>query len=575
MSKIKAWYIGVIFFPVIIQTCSKSKTGTSPVGAVDNGPTVITPPNTPVTAKTQGFFLDDWQPRTFVVPTTFTNVAPPAGSASVTVTVDVSQVLTKVSKYLFGNNTNPYMGQYVTDPVLMGYLTNLSPNILRFPGGSLSDMYFWNAASAPADAPATLQDYQGKVSSSNYWFGQNTASWTFTLDNYYKVLQQTSSTGIITINYGYARYGTSAHPDQTAAHLAANWVRYDKGRTKYWEIGNENYGNWEAGYRIDQSKNMDGQPQIISGSLYGTHFKIFADSMRKAAADVGATIKIGGVLYETTTSYDAVQSGWDAGFLAQGGSAADYFIVHNYYTPYNQNSNADAILNSAVTSTKSVMDYMTSLAQTSGAGQKPIALTEWNIQAVGSMQQVSDIAGVHAVIVLGELLKNQFSMASRWDLANGWGTGNDQGMFNIGDEPNAAKWNPRPAFYYMYYFQKYFGDQMVSSSVQGSTTILSYASSFSSGQAGVVLVNTGTTDQVASINIKNYLAGSNYYYYTLSGGAGGDFSRIVLVNGIGPAGVSGGPANYSTLSANKGAIQSVITVDVPPRSVVFLVADKK
>jgi hypothetical protein len=575
MSKIKAWCIGVIFFPVIIQTCSKSKTGASPVGTADNGLAVITSPNTPVTAKTQGFFLDDWQPKTFVAPTTFTSVAAPAGSASVTVTVDVGQVLTKVSKYLFGNNTNPYMGQYVTDPVLMGYLTNLSPNILRFPGGSLSDMYFWNAASPPVDAPATLQDYQGNVLSSNYWFGQNTASWTFTLDNYYKVLQQTGSTGMITINYGYARYGTSAHPDQTAAHLAANWVRYDKGRTKYWEIGNENYGNWEAGYRIDQRKNMDGQPQIISGSLYGTHFKVFADSMRKAAADVGTTLKIGGVLYETTTSYDAVQSGWDAGFLAQGGSAADYFIVHNYYTPYNQNSNADAILSSAITSTKSVMDYMTSLGQTSGAGQKPIALTEWNIQALGSMQRVSNIAGVHAVMVLGELLKNQFSMASRWDLANGWGSGNDQGMFNIGDEPNAAKWNPRPAFYYMYYFQKYFGDQMVSSSVPGSTTVLSYASSFSSGQAGVVLVNTGTTDQVASINIKNYLAGTGYYYYTLSGGAGGDFSRMVLVNGTPPAGVSGGPANYSTLPANKGAIQNGITVDVPPRSVVFLVADKK
>ena|ERR1700753_101574 len=29
--------------------------------------------------------------------------------------------------------------------------------------------------------------------------------------------------------------GTSLHPDQVAAHLAANWVRYNKGLTKYWE----------------------------------------------------------------------------------------------------------------------------------------------------------------------------------------------------------------------------------------------------------------------------------------------------------------------------------------------------
>ncbi len=45
----------------------------------------------------------------------------------------------------------------------------------------------------------------------------------------------------------------SANPVAAAAHLAADWVRHDHGRTKFWEIGNENFGNWEAGYNIDQS----------------------------------------------------------------------------------------------------------------------------------------------------------------------------------------------------------------------------------------------------------------------------------------------------------------------------------
>jgi len=557
---------------VVIQGCKKN--GSSPVSTdtvANNNNPVITAPNIPVTAKTQGFFLDDWQPKTFAVPTAI-SATQPSGSVGVTITVDVSQVLTKVSKYLYGNNTNPYMGQYVTEPVLMGYLTRLSPNILRFPGGSLSDVYFWNSATQkPVDAPDTLLDNNGNALKNQYWFGQDNSSWTFSLDNYYKVLQQTNSTGSICVNYAYARYGTSAHPDQVAAHLAANWVRYDRGRTKFWEIGNENYGNWEAGYRIDTKKNKDGQAQIISGDQYGRHFKVFADSMRKAAAEVGATIKIGGMLYETTSSYDAVQSGWDAGFLAQGGSTADYFIVHNYYTPYHENSGVDVVLNTAITSTKSVMDYMNTL----NAATKPIALTEWNIEAEGSMQKVSNIAGIHAVMVLGELLKNKYGMAIRWDLANGWGGGNDHGLFNIGDEPGATKWNARPAFYYLYYFQKFFGDQMVASSVQGSTDVLSYASSFSSGQAGVVLVNKSATDHIVSVNIKNYAAGTNFYYYTLTGGSDGDFSRKVLVNGSGPFGVSGGPVNYDTLPANMGSVQSGITVDVPPRGVVFLVADKK
>lgn len=557
-----------------LQSCKKTNTV---AGLADTtaAVTTISAPNIPVTAKSQGFFLDDWQPKTFAVPTA-TSAAAPSGTVGVTVTIDASQVLTKVSKYLYGNNTNPYMGQYVTEPVLMNYLTKLSPNILRFPGGSLSDVYFWNSATQkPADVPDSLLDNNGNAVKNQYWFGQDNSSWTFSLDNYYKVLQQTNSTGSICVNYAYARYGTSAHPDQVAAHLAANWVRYDKGRTKFWEIGNENYGNWEAGYRIDTKKNKDGQAQIISGDQYGRHFKVFADSMRKAAADVGATIKIGGILYETTSSYDAVQNAWDAGFLAQGGSTADYFIVHNYYTPYQTNSTVDVILNTAITSSKSVMDYMNTLAQTSAVGSKPIALTEWNIEAEGSMQKVSNIAGIHAVMVLGELLNNKYGMASRWDLANGWSNGNDHGLFNIGDEPGASKWNARPAFYYLYYFQKFFGDQMIASSVQGSSDILSYASSFSSGQAGIVLVNKSTTDHVVSVNIKNYAAGSNFYYYTLTGGSDGEFSRKVLVNGNGPLGVSGGPVNYDTLPANMSSAQGGITVDVPPHGVVFLVSDKK
>ena len=101
--------------------------------------------------------------------------------------------------------------------------------------------------------------------------------------------------------------------------------------------------------------------------------------------------------------------------------------------------------------------------QISGAGvaTKPIAMTEWNIQATGSKQNTSYIAGMHAALTLGTFIQNGFGEASRWDLANGYANGDDMGMFNVGDEPNAPLWNPRPAFYYMYYFQRFFGDRMV------------------------------------------------------------------------------------------------------------------
>ncbi|GGI24465.1 alpha-L-arabinofuranosidase [Pedobacter mendelii] len=563
--------------------CKKSPIAPIPEIPQVNPPGTVTiiPPKDVSTATTVGFFLDNWEGKSFAAPG-FVDVAKPTASAGVTINADYSETIGKVSKYLFGNNTNPYIGQLANESVLINHVKNLYPNIIRFPGGNISSVFFFNSSPGqkPSDAPDMLYNQSGAPVNAGYWYGKNTASWTFSVDNYYSFLQQTNSTGIISVNYSYARYGTSAHPDQAAAHLAADWVRFDKGKTKYWEIGNEDAGPWQAGYKINTANNKDGQPEIINGALYGKHFKVFADSMRKAAAELGVTIKIGGQLIQYDASIgnsNAVDKAWNSGFLSASGNTADFYIVHTYYTPYAQNSSASVILNTAATESKSIMDFMKKTTQENGAPLKPIAMTEWNIFAEGSKQQVSHIAGMHATMVLGELIKNNYGMASRWDLANGYADGNDHGLFSLGDEGNGTtKWTPRPAFYHMYYFQKFFGDRMISSSVSGSTDVVSYASGFASGAAGIVVVNKGTSTQTANINLSNFAAGTRYYYYTLTGGDdNGEFSAKVFVNDNGPTGVSGGPTNYQTLTAKSASVDGGIKIALPPRSVVFVAVDKK
>lgn len=166
-------------------------------------------------------------------------------------------------------------------------------------------------------------------------------------------------------------------------------------------------------------------------------------------------------------------------------------------------------------------------------------------------------------------------MTARWDLANAWENGNDHGLFNNGDEPGVSKWNPRPAFYYMYYFQKLFGDRMLSSSVIGGN-VLSYASSFTSGQKSVVIINKSTTNQIALVTLENATPGSRYYYYVLTGGSdNGEFSRKVFVNGKGPTGPSGGPSNeYTSIKAFSASTTGGIKFNLPARSVIYLVIDK-
>jgi hypothetical protein len=579
----KTLFVFISLLCVVASSCGKpgQSSGSSGHGGQPSPPATdsIYNPVDPQPAGSIGFFGNSWKAKTFTDPSTLPGTVA-TGAVTDTLTINVNKVITKVPNYVYGNNSVLWMGQIVTQSSLMGYIRDLSPNIIRAPAGSVSDTYFWNDTSAaPTDAPATLLNSGGTPAAANYWYGGNTASWTLALSNYYNVLAQTNSTGIVTINYGYARYGTSANPVAVAAHLAADWVRYDNGRTKFWEIGNETYGNWEAGYQIDITQNKDGQPAVITGALYGQHFNVFADSMRAAASQAGATIYIGATLYQQPAAqydYASIQT-WNQGVFSQAGNAPDFYIVHNYFTAYNTNSSVSDILNTAATVPAAMMSYVQQQESAAGVNPKPIALTEWNIQATGSKQNVSYIAGIHAAKALGAIIKNQFGEASRWDLANGYANGDDQGLFNLGDEPGAPPWNPRPAFYYLYYFQQFMGDRMVSDTLRAvNSDITTWSSTFSSGQAGTVIVNSGTTPHIVSVDFQHFPAGNKYYWYTLTGGSdNGNFSGQVYVNGTGPSTATGGPLNYSALAAYSAPLTGTIKIAVPPFSVVYLVAGGK
>lgn len=568
---------------VIVLSCKKTPSTTPvplpPGGGGTMADTTIIPGVDPSTANTIGFFLDDWKPRTFASPT-YNEASVPA-SASNTVMVDATSIITKIPLSVFGHNAVWWMGPVAGDTKFIDPITNLHPHIIRFPGGSTSDVYFWNAQQGvnPADAPLTIMDENGIKKEPGYIYGKTTYNWQCNLDNYYTMLQQTNNKGIITVNYGYARYGTGTNPVAAAAHLAADWVRYDKGRTQFWEIGNENFGSWEWGYRVDQSMNKDGQPEYITGALYAQHFRVFVDSMQQAANEIGSTIKIGAVAYDSpaTESWltNTVKT-WNSGMISGINNRADFYVVHNYFTPYNQNSNADVIFNAALTVPQTMIKYVTQTLQTNGAIVKPVAMDEWNMWANGSKQQVSNVSGVFAVLVMGEALKNKYGMAARWDLLNGWSGGDDHGMFSSGDEPGVSKWSARPSFYYMYFLQKMLGDRLVNAVVSGSTNVQAYASTYTSGQVNINLVNTSGAPLDVEVKMKNFYKGARYYWYALEGGTdNGEFSRKVLVNGNGPAGEAGGPAGYNTLKANSAVTSGGLKVTIPARGAIFMVVDKK
>jgi hypothetical protein len=177
---------------------------------------------------------------------------------------------------------------------------------------------------------------------------------------------------------------------------------------------------------------------------------------------------------------------------------------------------------------------------------------------------------------LGVSNKNPAGMAARWDLLNGWNNGDHHGLFSPGDEPGISKWSPRPSFYYMYFFQKMLGDRLVNSSVSGNTSIKAYASTYSSGELNITLVNTSSSPLSVEVKMKNFYSGNRFYWYNLEGSNdNSEFSRKVLVNGSGPAFDAGGPADYATLKARSALTANGIKVTVPARGAVIMAIDKK
>lgn len=529
----------------------------------------------PDVASTVGFFLDDWQARRFEPPA-FTE-KPFSGALNATITIDASSVITKIPRALFGSNAVWWMGglsqQAMTD------MKNLQPHVIRFPGGNSASNYFWNArqGEAPLDAPLMLPDKDGTSQKADYLYGRSNLEWQFNLEKYYDLLKQTNSTGLISVNYAYARYSMAADPVAAAAHLAADWVRYDNGRTKYWEVGNEHFGNWQTGYRIDVSANKDKQPEIITGELYGKHFQVFADSMRKAALEIGKTIFIGAVAFDSPAAESwqtPTTKGWNAGMMKASGDKADFYVLHNYFTP-SENVSASAVLSAASAVPGEMMNFFTAELRKNGAAVKPVALDEWNMFAMGAKQQVSNVSGLFAVLVLGEALHNKYGLTARWDMLNGWDNGNDHGMFSAGDEPGIPKWNPRPSFYYMYYFQKLLGDRLIPSSVSGNASLKTYATSYSSGEVNLTVVNTSGSAQSAELKFTNFLPGGRYFWYSLEGGTdSGEFTGKTMVNGVGTLLGAGGPASYQAIKAYSAQTEKGIKVTIPARGAIFMVIQK-
>lgn len=519
-------------------------------------------------------FLTDWKKKDFVEPKSVLKELREIENAQFLISIDYDRKLSKVSKYITGINATTYTGDYLNDKKLIEYVSLMEPGMIRFPGGDASNMYFFN--SLPNDLPKKALTFDGEWT--DFTDGSEDLNWRMNTEKYYAFLDSVNSEGIITVNYPYARYGKSKDPIAKAASHAADWVRYDNGRTKFWEIGNETYACWEGGFRIDTTQNQDGQPEYINGKLYGQHFKVFADSMRNAAKETGSEIFIGAVFADSDDIWDGsgkeITKNWNNLLASQlrksdGSNYADFISVHSYFLNKGEQTPAE-IINTSVSVPVELRDYIHEKLNQANVAHVPLALTEWNIK---EPHQTTQVGGLQAASTICKLNEMGFGASSFFALKDYWR--GDQGDFGIfsNNDPELLNSEPYPTFYHFYYLNKILGDHMVESKIlPTNSSLLCYSSSFSTGGMGIVIINKSMSTQSFQIDISNYDSNKTFFWYELSkSNEENIWSEKILINGISnPELTKGGPVEFSDIPAWKTQVDNDFRTEIQGLSAIYL-----
>lgn len=369
-------------------------------------------------------------------------------------------------------------------------LQSTGGGLIRYPGGSTSDFYHWQTNTYSS---CMSSYYSGPVPS--------TGAWTF--DQFMQAIPIPVGAQVaITVNYGSNQNCTDgADPNEAAA-----WVDYANNTQhygiKYWTIGNEQYF---AGPQFT--------PDLHSPATASEYAALVATQFYPLMKAKDPAILIGVDLAVPFNNASSRTQTWDSTVLAN----AKYDFVEIHPTSPNTSglSNDANALGPAVDAFVSAIGQARAeLAAAGKPASTPIYVGEWATPGGGSSiprQETTIVGGLYAAMLMGEFLKANMTMASKytgWDLACTGSTGSDYGFQNFTtysafDAILSASGNgcpgatlppygtPFPTAIAMQLASWAFqpGDNVIAASVSGLPRVRAYVSTRSSGY-GLLFVNT-------------------------------------------------------------------------------------
>ena len=430
-----------------------------------------------------------------------------AGGPASSATVSTGSCVGQFSPIAIGLNSAAWDGDLV-DAALPDLLRPTAAQTLRYPGGSTSDNYHW-MSNAPDD-PA-----QGGTSPDS------------TFDAFMSVAAATGAQAMITVNYGsgteqeaadwvrYANRGGHHYKGPVPTYPGASVRGHDYG-VRYWEVGNELYGDGTYGATWEVNHKSHDPTTYAQGVVsYSAAMKAVDPSIR-----VGAVLTAPGNWPDGQISATSPQP-WNDTVLPVACGAIDFVVVHWY--PQGPTGESDAALlmspeqgeSTSVSFTPSIPSMVATLRSMlsqycgSHAGAVQIMVTETNSVSYNPGKQTTSLVNaLYLADAMMTWLENGVANVDWWALHNSPFDGNvepalygdyafgDYGILSVGGTTSGGAVEPPlntlfPA-YYGFRMLSYLGHDPEDSMLQttsSSPLVSVHAVRHGDGTIGVMLVN--------------------------------------------------------------------------------------
>jgi alpha-N-arabinofuranosidase len=283
-------------------------------------------------------------------------------------------------------------------PDVFQKIKGLRPAFIRWPGGNVAQDYHWMWGIGPRDQRFTW---------TNLSWGNELEPSDFGTDEFVRLCRRVGAEPSLTVNVE----GRGATADEAAA-----WVEYANGsassrrggmraangnpdpfKVKYWEIGNEIWGDWVRGHS--------------DAATYAANYKRYATAM----SGVDPSIRLIAV---GDNNMD-----WNRTVLGAAGSQIDYLAIHHYYGAAEMGGDPSNLMAHALSYERFYKQVADVLREIVPGREIKLAINEWNT-ALPLPRQHSIESALYAARLMNVFERSDVvAMSAVSDMVNGWSGG--------------------------------------------------------------------------------------------------------------------------------------------------------